>query len=147
MYLRIIKDTIEYPYTIGQLKLDNPNVSFPTNLTNETLSEWGLFYVQQTPKPNDYTKNIIEGTPILIDGIYTQVWNQTNASEAEINTRIEDKWNEIRDFRNSLLLESDWTQVVDSPQIANNDWKVYRQELRDITNNSNPFNISWPVKP
>jgi len=147
MYLQIINDIINYPYTIEQLKLDNPNVSFPINLSNETLKEWGVNEVVQTPKPNDYTKNIIEATPILIDGVYKQVWNEINASESEIDSRIETKWIEIRELRDSLLMESDWTQLSDSPQSANNYWKIYRQSLRDITSQSNPFNITWPVKP
>jgi hypothetical protein len=147
MYLRIINDTITYPYTIQQLKLDNPNVTFPENLTEAILIEWGMFSVQQTVKPNDYTKNISEGTPQLVDGIYNQTWNESNSSEEEINIRIENKWIEIRNLRDQLLLESDWTQLADSPQITNNDWKAYRQYLRDITSQSNPFDISWPTKP
>ena len=106
-----------------------------------------MWNVVSTPMPTDYTKNIVEGTPILINEIYTQTWNQTDASEAEINLRIENKWIEIRQLRDSLLFESDWTQLSDSPQSANNDWKTYRQSLRDITSQSNPFNINWPVKP
>ena len=147
MYLRIINDTIIYPYTIQQLKLDNSNVTFPENLTDAVLLEWDMIAVHQTPKPNDYTKNISEGTPELVDGTYNQTWNQSNASETEINIRIESKWIEIRNLRDQLLLESDWTQLADSPQITNNDWKSYRQYLRDITSQSNPFDISWPTKP
>jgi hypothetical protein len=147
MYLKISNDTITYPYTIDQLRLEYSNVSFPVNLTNEILKEWEVYEVHQTAKPNDYTKNITEGTPILIDGIYTQVWNEANASDSEINYRIETKWNEIRELRDQLLLESDWTQLVDSPQATNNNWKIYRQSLRDITSQSNPFNINWPAKP
>jgi hypothetical protein len=147
MYLRIINDTITYPYTIEELKLDNPNVTFPQTLSDTILIEWDMFPVQQTPKPNDYTKNITEGTPELIDDVYFQTWNQSNASDSEINSRIEAKWIEVRMFRDELLLESDWTQLADSPQITNNDWKIYRQSLRDITNQSNPFDISWPTKP
>jgi len=147
MYLRIINDTITYPYTIEELKLDNPNVTFPQTLSDAILIEWDMFPVQQTPKPNDYTKNITEGTPELINDVYFQTWNQSNTSDSEINSRIEAKWIEVRIFRDELLLESDWTQLADSPQITNNDWKIYRQSLRDITNQSNPFDISWPTKP
>ena len=147
MYLRIINDTIIYPYTIQQLKLDNSNVTFPENLTDAVLLEWDMIAVHQTPKQNDYTKNISEGTPELVDGTYNQTWNQSNASETEINIRIESKWIEIRNLRDQLLLESDWTQLADSPQITHNDWKSYRQYLRDITSQSNPFDISWPTKP
>jgi hypothetical protein len=147
MYLKISNNTITYPYTLDQLKLEYSNVSFPVNLTNDILKEWEVYEVQQTPKPNDYTKNIIEGTPTLIDETYIQIWNQTDASDSEINYRIEIKWNEIRNLRDQLLLESDWTQLADSPQATNDNWKIYRQSLRDITSQSNPFNISWPAKP
>jgi len=147
MYLRIINDTINYPYTIEELRLAHPNVSFPAEMDNTTLNEWGVWKVLQTPMPVDYTKNITEGTPNLIDGIYYQSWNQSDASEEEINSRIESKWITIRELRDSLLSECDWTQLSDSPQYTNNDWKTYRQSLRDITSQTNPFSISWPAKP
>lgn len=147
MYLRIIDDIIHYPYTIEQLKSAHPNVSFPQNLTNEILNEWGIFSVQQTPKPNDYTKDIIDGEPVLVDGNYVQNWVQTDASSEEIALRIEDKWLEIRELRNQLLLECDWTQLGDVLESIKSSYQSYRQSLRDITNQSDPFNISWPVKP
>jgi len=45
------------------------------------------------------------------------------------------------------LKECDWTQLSDIPQTTKDLWSVYRQELREITNQPNPFNIEWPVKP
>ena len=46
----------------------------------------------------------------------------------------------LRDYRNNLLRESDWTQAVDSPLSDSKkaEWKTYRQSLRDITNTANP---------
>lgn len=52
--------------------------------------------------------------------------------------------------RSALLLGSDWTVLPDSPlSVAKQDeWKIYRQELRDITEQSGyPETIVWPVKP
>ena len=147
MYLRIINDTINYPYTINELRDSYPNTSLPAELTDESLVEWDMYVVIPTPMPTDYTKNISEGIPTLNEGKYYQNWIQTNASEIEIQQRIEDKWVEIRDIRNQLLLECDWTQLSDVPTETKNMWSTYRQELRDITNQSNPFNINWPVKP
>jgi len=45
---------------------------------------------------------------------------------------------QMRMFRDSLLAESDWTQMADSPlsETKRNEWKVYRQALRD-------FPASW----
>jgi len=55
----------------------------------------------------------------------------------------------LRVRRNSLLTESDWTQVEDSPlseekKIA---WKNYRQKLRDLTGMNDLATIVWPVEP
>jgi hypothetical protein len=147
MYLRIIEDTIYYPYDIITLRQSHPNVSFPENLTNEVLLEWGVYEVSSVIKPYDYTKNITEGTPNLIDGVYYQNWIQSNATEEEINYRIENQWEEIRVQRNQLLSECDWTQLADVSTEIKSNWIEYRQSLRDITSQSNPFNINWPVKP
>ena len=89
----------------------------------------------------------MEGTPILIEGVYKQNWIQTNASQSEIDTKIDNKWDEIREIRNQLLIECDWTQLSDIPTETKEVWTNYRQELRNITNQSNPFNINWPTKP
>jgi hypothetical protein len=148
MYLRIKNSEIIYPYSIQQLKLDEYNVSFPNHLTTEILEGFGVHSVQQTPMPNDYTKNISEGTPQLIDGIYTQIWNQTDATQEEINTKIQNQWEQIRVARNEILKECDWTVLPDSPVSASiEEWKTYRQELRDVTSQSNPFEIVWPTHP
>ena len=147
MYLRIIDETINYPYTIKELREAYPNVSLPAELSEEALSDWGVYSVASTQTPNDYTKNITEGTPVLTDGVYYQNWVITNATESEINYRLENQWEEIRLIRNELLKESDWTQLSDVSQTIKDLWIVYRQELRNITNQQNPFNIEWPVKP
>ena len=147
MYLRIIDETINYPYTIKELREAYPNVSLPAELSEEALIDWDMYSVTSTQMPNDYTKNIIEGTPILTDGVYYQNWVVTNATESEINYRLENQWEEIRLIRNQLLAECDWTQLGDVSQTIKDLWAVYRQELRDITNQQNPFNIEWPVKP
>lgn len=147
MYLRIINNQIYYPYSLQKLREDNPLSSFPSELNEAVMGEFNIYEVRITPKPNDYTKNISEGTPILIEGVYYQNWEIENASTEEINQRIEIKWEEIRQIRNELLQECDWTQLSDIPSETKEIWQTYRQQLRDITNQSNPFSIDWPVKP
>jgi hypothetical protein len=147
MYLRIIDNVVNYPYSLKKLREDNPNISFPSEMTESLMSEWNIYEVRQTPKPNDYTKNISEETPILVEGVYYQNWVQTNATQSEIDLRISDKWEEVRTQRNELLQECDWTQLSDIPQSTKDVWTTYRQQLRDITSQSNPYSIVWPVKP
>lgn len=52
--------------------------------------------------------------------------------------------------RNILLQQSDWTQLSDVPLTVEQKqaWAVYRQTLRDITQQTNfPTTIIWPVAP
>jgi hypothetical protein len=147
MYLRIIDETINYPYSIPQLRAAFPHTCLPTQLTDESLVEWDMHVVIPTPIPNDYTKNITEGTPVLTDGVYYQNWIQTSASQSEIDYRIENQWFIVRENRNELLAECDWTQLADIPTETKSIWSEYRQSLRDITSQTNPFSITWPVKP
>lgn len=147
MYLRIIDNEITYPYSLQQFRVDNRTYTFPLVIPTETLSEFGVFEVQITPKPNDYTQNISEGTPILTDGVYYQNWVQIDASNSEKEFRLEIKWSEIRELRNQLLTECDWTQLGDVSESIKTSYQSYRQDLRDITNQSDPFSIVWPEKP
>jgi hypothetical protein len=148
-YLKIIDGVITYPYTIKDFYRDNPSTIFPKEISSEILQSYGVYQVSITPKPNDYTKTITEGTPELVDGQYQQVWIQVDASEQEISNKIELKWLEIREHRNTLLSECDWTQFQDSPITGSKltEWQTYRQELRDITQNENPFTLVWPTQP
>jgi hypothetical protein len=113
------------------------------------LKNFDVYSVQSVGVDDDYTKNIVEGTPIFSGSVYIQTWNITDATEEEINTKKEEKWIEIRDIRDSLLVQSDWTQFQDSPITGSKltEWQTYRQSLRDITNQSNPFSLTWPTKP
>jgi hypothetical protein len=148
-YLRIIGEVITYPYSVKQLYMDETNVSFKSGMNKSDLEEWGVHEVTITPKPTDYTKNVEEGTPQLVDGQYQQVWIETNKTESEISSSIELKWLEIREYRNELLKECDWTQFQDSPITGSKliEWQTYRQELRDITTEENPFTLTWPIRP
>ena len=59
----------------------------------------------------------------------------------------------LRAKRNKALADSDWTQLPDVGFNAaeRNAWMIYRQALRDITNNietaEQAKSISFPVKP
>ena len=60
----------------------------------------------------------------------------------------------LREERNRLLAETDWMSFSDSPTMTD-DWKTYRQTLRDLPSNASPklnefgflTNVTWPTKP
>lgn len=50
----------------------------------------------------------------------------------------------VRKKRDRLLLESDWTQLVDAP-VDREAWARYRQALRDLPQQEGfPGNVMWP---
>lgn len=59
----------------------------------------------------------------------------------------ETQWDYVRSDRAVLLTRSDWTQMPDVLLPNKQAWAEYRQALRDITSQPDPFNIVWPVPP
>lgn len=58
----------------------------------------------------------------------------------------EEEWAEIRRQRNALLSACDWTQMPDTPANASA-WLEYRQSLRDLPDNIDPYDPVWPTPP
>ena len=64
------------------------------------------------------------------------------------DVELEAQWQRVREQRLQLLQASDWTQIEDFDLGADRQaWATYRQQLRDITLQVNPFAISWPIAP
>jgi hypothetical protein len=87
MYIKLKDGQVDkYPYSTYELRKDNPDTSFPAEISDERLAEWDVYSVSVTPYPQvDYKQNVEEGTPELIDGVWTQVWNVTNKSQSEVD--------------------------------------------------------------
>ncbi len=59
----------------------------------------------------------------------------------------ETEWPLVRAKRDRLIAATDWTQLPDVPLATKEAWIAYRQALRDVTNQPDPFNIVWPESP
>lgn len=125
------------------------NISNFDVLDNKTLNSFGWYEYsfQPTAVPDGHK----------VDGRYFEITENSviehevvrPITEQEIADEINSLWANIRSKRNFELLQSDWTQILDSPlsEEKKQEWRVYRQLLRDITSQSNPFNINWPTPP
>ena len=89
----------------------------------------------------------------LLNGILVEM---TDEQIAEYNARkpsddkiLSHKWKSIRSQRNNLLAQSDWvvTKSFETGIPVTDDWKIYRQALRDVPLQSDVDNISWPTLP
>ena len=57
------------------------------------------------------------------------------------------EWIVVRNERDRRIAETDWTQYQDTSLALKVYWAPYRQALRDITTQPDPFNIVWPEQP
>lgn len=68
---------------------------------------------------------------------------------------LPDPMETLRQMRDSKLSQSDWRMTVDYPHSNQEEWKAYRQALRDLPENENPtwnqetreLNVNWPIEP
>lgn len=148
MQVLVKNGTVEsYPYSIGNLRKDNPQISFPKNPSPELMAQWNVYHVEPVGAPStDYTQNLKEGHPVY-DGGWKQTWIVTQATAGEIAERTQSMADGVRSGRDDLLLKSDWTQVSDAP-VDKAAWAEYRQSLRNIPQQAGfPWTVVWPTQP
>jgi len=92
MYIKLNNGQVEkYPYSQGQLRADNPDTSFPQEMSDSLLADWDVYPVKPVEQPQvDHTKNVKEDTPQFINDEWVQVWEVTPASNEQILQRILD---------------------------------------------------------
>lgn len=139
----------KYPYTVGDLRRDNPNISFPKILTQDVLSRFGLVDVQIQSQPSyDLRTQRVETSnlPVLIDSVWTITKTAVNKTPEQIAADDVSKSVAMREARNKLLTDSDWTQVLDAP-VDRTAWAAYRQALRDLPQQEGFPWIDLPAAP
>lgn len=160
----------QFPYSVGQFRRDNPQTSFPKIIPDEILRRYGVFPVEELPKP-DYDhvveklvrdmmphKEVIrlkteqdatDPTTGEIDQsqvgqpIYGNKWLIGYTVEQLPQDQAETN---VRNKRDYLLQETDWMALTDNTMTEA--MASYRQALRDITDQQGfPYSVTWPVKP
>lgn len=152
MFVKITSGNVDqYPYTIGQLRRDNPTVSFPRNISDEVLADFDVYPVTQGLEPDRdiATQNVSQNdTPTLVDDVWTLEWTVSAKTADEIADYNERKAGDNRAIRNNLLAETDWT--ANSDVTMSSEMATYRQALRNITSHANWPHLEdadWPTKP
>lgn len=133
---------------ISDLRNAFPNVSIPVVPSAEDLDALGVDPVLEGAQPNlTQFQSVLRSGPEQ-DSLGNWVWVYTAVDwDAEaIAAATEAQWANVRSERNRKLAECDWTQLPDAP-VDSVAWATYRQALRDITTQSDPFAIVWPEEP
>ena len=74
--VRIIDGVVEWPYSLGQLRLDEPAQSFSWAPSDAELAYYGVFRVEPSDPPvaDPAVEKVIQAQPAEIDGKWTQQW-------------------------------------------------------------------------
>jgi hypothetical protein len=145
-YVQAQGDTfIRHIFDVEPTQWDADNYCYARRLTDEQVEHFGVHKKQIVTPPyhEPATQSLEEGPAVLIDGVWTQNYIVSDLSADASAAKVGAQWTVIRAERNKLLAASDWTQLSDASADAAA-WATYRQALRDITTQANPFNIVWP---
>lgn len=93
---------LKYPYTIGMLRKDNPMTSFPKQIAEQTLNDFGVFRIAEVkPEITSNKKLSKPSQPVYQEGQWKLIWTAEDKTPEEIeatNTPIaEAKKREIRE--------------------------------------------------
>lgn len=118
----------------------------PSTFTPEEIADAGYIAVEDPPASIP-DHQILEWTGTE--------WNIRDKTEQELEIELNRKWQEIRDQRDHMLYLLDWRFIRYQSQVRLNitptesieSLDTYAQQLRDITLQSDPYNIVWPTAP
>ena len=122
-----------------------PNVSFPeTGPPAEFISNNNLIEIVNALNITEPDQKLTTVDVYLDSGKAYSVKVET-CTDTEKAANITNKWVSIRSQRDEKLKETDWR--ASSDLTLSDDWKTYRQALRDVPTQSDPYNITWPTQP
>lgn len=152
MYVKITSGSVDtFPYSVGQLRRDNPNTSFPRQIASELLEDYGVYSVTVDAQPSydDRTHTLAQNaTPTGSGSTWTLGWTTTAKTAEETQEYDDNVAASNRVKRDGLLAETDFWGMSD--MTMSSEMTTYRQALRDITTHSNWPNLAdgdWPTKP
>lgn len=104
---------------------------------------------------NNVPDFVIQEGQVLASNHDAEIGDTWTGTEYDVTHRLqiytdEDLWENIRERRDELLKESDWTASSDNAlsDAKKAEWATYRQALRDLPQtHTEPRDITWPTKP
>ena len=152
MYAQVIEEEIVQIVNEQSLRELYPSTHFPSPILQAHLDGFDNWYVVQddstVPEYDSKTKKI-EFTREWNAGAVVGSYKVLNLTKAEKDALAEARWNEVKYHRNNTINSTDYLVLPDVFASFSEADKAkivsYRQALRDLTNQEDPFSISWPV--
>lgn len=125
-----------------------PNTSFPASgPSDEYLAEQGYAKVSSF-KDHDRATQKLVNVAAYYESPWVYVVKVQDKTAEDIQAETDAQAASVRQQRNRLLAECDWTQVADAPSASQFAWAEYRQKLRDLPAQAGfPWTVNWPDAP
>jgi len=137
-------DGIPHLYSLTQFRKDNPDTSFPSEIGEDMLKEFGVYPLQVQPKPpleNPLQKTVDLGITFdEVKGMWTTSWSIVDLSPEEIRAKHdrmrcsplqgklalgEVEWAKVEAYRDNYATWAEKT-VIDSAQ----EWRRNSQDIQ-----------------
>ena len=149
LLLKATGSTVEqYPYSLGLLRKDNPNTSFPKQPSAEDMAAFNVYPVTEAnPTVGDGQRLAKTWTPTLVSGKWVLAHEAVDLTDAEVAAATAVIAANMREERNKRLAVTDWAAMPDSPTMSA-EMTAYRTALRNVPAQSDfPTTINWPTAP
>lgn len=141
-------EVVEYPVSIGNWRVENPNICLPAVPTEQQLNEQGIYTVLPTQKPSydAITQSCSEDNPVKMELNWVQAWKVTQNTPEQILANEQASRQKNKKTAEDMLSATDWTQVADVPLLNKQDFTDYRASVRAIALNP-PVQATFPELP
>ena len=146
LLVKATNDTVQqYPYSVGLLRKENPNTSFPKQVSAEDMASFNVYPVTEvTPTVSDTQKLVKVWTPTLVGGDWVLAHEAVDLTSEDIAEATAVLAANMREERNKRLAATDWTSSSDVTMSA--EMRTYRASLRDVPAQENFPTVTWPTE-
>ena len=148
LLVKATNDTVQqYPYSIGLLRKENPNTSFPKQVSAADMASFNVYPVTETfPTVSDTQKLVKVWTPTLVDGAWVLAHEAVDLTSDDIAEATAVLAANAREQRDALLAATDFYALSDV--VMTSEMTTYRSDLRAVPAQSEfPTTINWPTAP
>lgn len=144
-FVKVIDNTVvQYPYSLNDLKLDYYYVSFPDEISEQSLNSMNCYTVNEKVKPSaTIFDNVVEVTPVKNGEVWETNWQIVPMTSSEISQKKEELKQDVTNKR--------YVVEVGNTRIANNLYSTDRESQTKYVavaveisqSNAETFSITW----
>jgi hypothetical protein len=148
LLIKATGSTVEaYPYSLGLLRKDNPNTSFPKQPSVADMAAFNVYPVTEANPTVGEGQHLVKvWTPTLVGGDWVLAHEAVDLTSDEVAEATAVLAADAREKRDGLLAATDFYALSDV--VMTIEMTAYRTLLRNLTTQADfPTEINWPTKP